>query len=72
MTNFDELYELYTNSNEHLYDLLDKDNIHDLIDECHKNLAEYYEFQQFLYSTLDVILDCELEIDIANGLDFTR
>lgn len=53
MKNFNYYFKLYLNGDEDLYIELSKTIIEDLITECNKNLAKYYEFQQFLYNTVE-------------------
>lgn len=72
MKSFDELYEMYRNDDEHLYDLTDVDAICELIDECDKDLTKYGEFKHVLCDILDDRLDYDYELYLAimNELDF--
>ena len=46
--NFEKINDFYTTGDERIYDYVCPDNIDDLIHECTKNLAKYYELYNFL------------------------
>lgn len=48
MTNFDDLYEMYSNGDEALYAALEGMDFNKLYRECDKNIAKYYEFKCWL------------------------
>ena len=48
MKTFEELYEMYNNGDETIYDELDNMNFDDLYHECDKNIADYYDFKNWL------------------------
>lgn len=48
MTYFEDLYEMYYNSDEALYAALEGMNFVDLYHECDKDLAKFYEFKCWL------------------------
>lgn len=48
MTNFDDLYNMYSNGDEALYAALEGMDFNDLYHECDKNIAKYYEFKCWL------------------------
>lgn len=48
MTNFEDLYNMYSNRDEALYAALEGMNFEELYHECNKDLAKYYEFRCWL------------------------
>lgn len=48
MKTFEELYNMYKNGNEALYDELDYADFEELYHECDKTIAKYYEFKYWL------------------------
>ena len=48
MKNFDELYDMYVDGEELLYNELCDYDFDELIHECNKNISKYYGFREWL------------------------
>lgn len=53
MKNFDFYFDLYLKGDEALYIELSSYIVEELIKECGKDLAKYYDFQCFLYDMVE-------------------